>query len=238
MPSVSTLPPLTVYSARICPWAQRTTLALRETFAYRDGKVEHVEVDLQNKPADYATRVNKASKVPVLQIGKEGEPGTKFIPESFVLLELVSELFPESGLSPEDPVQRAEARYFAERFNQVLPLNAILYQGEHDKVSAYLSGLDEIQSILERISGPFLLGEKLTFGDLAVAPFVGRAFASAKAGLLPENLAQALLSDPKYATFRAYHDTLVSRPSWKETFDEEYVIGFTKKRIEAARAAK
>ncbi len=84
--------------------------------AYEDGTLEHVEIDLQNKPDWYASKVNPASKVPVIRVGEEGAPGTLNIPESAVDLELVADLYPEKKLSPEDPVKRAYARYFAQRY--------------------------------------------------------------------------------------------------------------------------
>ncbi|GAA6014693.1 hypothetical protein JCM10207_006905 [Rhodosporidiobolus poonsookiae] len=235
---MTALPPLTVYSARICPWAQRTTLALREVGAYNNNQVEHVEIDLQNKPDWYASKVNPASKVPVLQVGKEGDADTLFIPESGVLLELVADLFPESELSPKDPVKRAYARYFSTRFGDIAggPFNQILLFNKTEQVPALLKGVEEIQSLLAKFPGTFLLGDKPSIGDLAVAPFIGRLFAAGKAGLLPEEAFKPLSTDAAYEPFRAYHQALTSRPSWSETFDEAYVVEFTKKRIEKMRA--
>ncbi|GAA5992357.1 hypothetical protein JCM11641_007862, partial [Rhodosporidiobolus odoratus] len=179
----ASLPALTIYSARICPWAQRATLALREVGAYANNQVDHVEIDLQNKPEWYASKVNPASKVPVLQIGREGEKDTKYIPESGVLLELVAELFPASGLSPSDPVARAEARYFAERFTQLTgpPSFAATYKSDLTQIPALLSAIESVQALLAQHEGTFLLGDQISIGDLAVAPFVGRLFANAKA---------------------------------------------------------
>ncbi|GAA6029683.1 hypothetical protein JCM8097_001000 [Rhodosporidiobolus ruineniae] len=228
---------LTIWSARICPWAQRATLVLREAGAYENG-LHHEEIDLQNKPADYAQRVNPASKVPVLQVGKEGEPDTAFIPESAVVLELVAELFPDSGLSPKDPVDRAKARYFISRFHEVAtsPFLHVVYQGKLEAADAALAGIEEVQQLLAKQPGKFLLGDQPTIGDLGVAPFVGRLFAFSKAGIVPESIATPLLNDPKYEAFRAYHEAITSRPSWKATFDDEYIVSASKERIEKLRA--
>ncbi|BGP54730.1 hypothetical protein JCM8202_003237 [Rhodotorula sphaerocarpa] len=231
---------LTIFSARICPWAQRATLALREVGAYQNGSVQHVEIDLQNKPEWYASKVNPASKVPVIRVGEEGAPDTLNIPESAVCLELVAELFPDSKLSPEDPAKRGYARYFAQRYNEVVggPFMTLLFQGEGktDADEKVWKGLEEIQGMLSRFDGPFLLGNELSIGDLAVAPFVGRIFASPKYGLLSEEFG-ARLNDDKYKVFRDYKDALVSRPSWKDTFDEEYVMSHMKTMIDKRRAA-
>lgn len=81
--AVTSIPPLTIYSAKVCPWAQRATLAIEELGI----KPDHVEIDLQNKPSWYASEVNPASKVPVLKVGED------YIPESHVILELLADLY-------------------------------------------------------------------------------------------------------------------------------------------------
>lgn len=97
---------LVLWSARVCPWAQRVTLALEETGLKHTIK----EIDLQAKPSFYNERINPASKVPVLQIGgaDENDIGVPRIPESGVLLELVSDLAKARGarpLKPQDPIE-------------------------------------------------------------------------------------------------------------------------------------
>lgn len=202
----------------------------------------------------------------MIRVGEEGAPDTLNIPESAVCLELVAELFPESKLSPEDPAKRGYARYFAQRcalipsfrsrragsplltqhrskpsYNEVVggPFMTLLFQGEGktDADENVWKGLEEIQGMLSRFDGPFLLGNELSIGDLAVAPFVGRIFASPKYGKLPRVSSLpasgspfliseyrpgllseefgARLNDDKYKVFRDYKDALVSRPSWK-----------------------
>lgn len=49
---------LTLYTAKVCPYAARAELAL----AVAGVKYETFEVDLLNKPSWYAERINKASK--------------------------------------------------------------------------------------------------------------------------------------------------------------------------------
>lgn len=57
--------------------------------------MQKVEIDLQNKPSWYATKINPASKVPVLQFGTEDEGSTK-IPESYVILEAIAVEYPSA----------------------------------------------------------------------------------------------------------------------------------------------
>jgi hypothetical protein len=91
----------------------------------------------------------------------------------------------------------------------------------------------------------------------AVSTGTDASSTGARAGLIPEDLYNTLLTDSKYEPFRQYHAALTSRPSWavrpllsllplcpetdkwwceQATFDEEYVVGYSKKRIEKLRA--
>ena len=81
------------------------------------------EIELSKKPSWYNDKINVASKVPVLQIGGQDEnsTGVPRIPESGVLLELISDLANERGgrsLSPSDPIERGA--YTLLVFNQRL----------------------------------------------------------------------------------------------------------------------
>ncbi|KAL8290064.1 hypothetical protein RQP46_003003 [Phenoliferia psychrophenolica] len=228
--STSAIPALILYSAKVCPWAQRATLALQEVGA----KYEKVEIDLKNKPDWYAEKINPASKVPVLDVG-----GTK-IPESHVLLELVGDLYKDTDKSilPETPLLRAEARYFIERFNQVVwtPAVGIFFQGKVDEAPAVLKGILEIQGLLKRHPGPFAVGEKISIADLGVLPFIGRIFALGKAGLLQGGIYEEVTTNDQYKDFVAYASTLMARPSFAATFDEAYIVESMKARL--AQAAK
>lgn len=89
-----------LYTARICPYAQRAAISLHEAGL----NYESVEIDLLNKPEWYVEhasacisvltcyrypKVNPDSKVPALEI--QG----KNIAESLVLVELINDLAPE-----------------------------------------------------------------------------------------------------------------------------------------------
>lgn len=80
---------LLLYTAKICPYAHRAELALAES----NQDFERYEIDLQNKPEWYESKVNKASKVPVLVVrnGKQGSDA--YLPESLVVAEYIAEAF-------------------------------------------------------------------------------------------------------------------------------------------------
>lgn len=258
---------LVLWSARICPWAQRATLALVES------GLEHTiqEIDLQAKPSFYNEKINPASKVPVLQIGgkDENDEDVPRIPESGVLLELISDLAKVRGarsLTPEDPIERgevkpilvagpdadetantAEARFFNERFHQVVqaPFMAPLYRGEEGKLDAVYRGLEEMQALLsKRIAkhgGPFWHGKEPGIADLGIAPFVGRAKVMSPViePLKSSDFYKTVFDTTgQFSTWAKYAEALMARESWSKTFDEEYVIDVGTKHIQRLRAAK
>ena len=57
-----------------------------------------------------------------------------------------------------------------------------LFQGKPEAAESVFAGIEEIQGMLSQFDGPFLLGNDISIGDLAVAPFVGRIFAGPKYG--------------------------------------------------------
>lgn len=77
------------------------------------------------------------------------------------------------------------------------PYSQVLYQGKTEAAPSLLTGIEEIQSLLAKHNGTFLLGDEPSIGDLAVAPFVGRLFTLGKQGafevpLLTETVADLL----------------------------------------------
>src|SRR5450755_2260960 len=97
---------ITLFSARACPFAHRSRLALAE----KRLDFELVEIDLQNKPAWFNT-VSNYGKVPALQHGQER------IIESAIVNEYLDEVFPEPALLPKDPGTRATARIWIDYAN-------------------------------------------------------------------------------------------------------------------------
>ena len=91
-----------LFTARTCPYAHRTRLALLE----KGFDCAHVEVDFQNKTARFLA-VSPYGKVPAL--AHDGHT----IYESLIINEYLDEVFPEPRLMPADPVKRAKARIWA-----------------------------------------------------------------------------------------------------------------------------
>ncbi|KAF9467508.1 hypothetical protein BDZ94DRAFT_1280206 [Collybia nuda] len=138
---------LTLYTAKIRPYSQRAELALEEPRL----SFTRFEVDLQNKPEWYASKVNPASKVPAIAYGgpktAPDQPllESQKITESLILLEFVADI--SAKLLPKDPVQRARVRFFIDAVSiSVAPLlHSIAVLGETPK-NLY-KGLETLQSL-------------------------------------------------------------------------------------------
>lgn len=235
---------LTLYTAKICPYAHRVELALEEAKA----KYTSYQIDLQNKPTWYAPKVNPASKVPAIAYGgptaapEDPSPQSVKIAESLVLLEFVADVYPHAHLLPTDPVARAKTRFFIEVVSSKFsPAWNAFFRGQAGgSVDAFLNALEEVQALLP--SEGYAVGEYST-ADIAITPFIARAFVALNndIGGYPEGESKVVLSklaEPRFARFTKYWSDLRSRPNFTATFDEAYVTDAYKKRFASLRAQK
>ncbi|KAH9016118.1 glutathione S-transferase [Lactarius pseudohatsudake] len=153
-------PKLTLRILQICPYAQRVEIAREIAFQEAKADVTRYSIDLGNKPEWYASRV------PALVYGspksdpENPSPESARITESPVLLEFVADLYPDSGLLPKDPVERARVRFFIDAVStRVSPATAaFFFRGESP--DAFIA--------------TFAAGDHFTIADAAIAPFLAR----------------------------------------------------------------
>ncbi|ETW75728.1 hypothetical protein HETIRDRAFT_436740 [Heterobasidion irregulare TC 32-1] len=223
--------PITFYTAKVCPFAQRVELA----FAEAGAQVNRYFIDLQAKPDWYAPKVNPASKVPAVAYGgpvvpaDQPSPESTKIVESLVLLEFVADLYPNAQLLPSSPVDRSRARYFIDVVsNKVVPgfFSMIVKAEGHD---ALLRGLEEIQSLLPS-EGGFAVGEKWSIADAALTPFLGSAdlflrndMGKYPAGEGPKVHAE-IFRGARFARLQKYFADVTVRESWQKTFFPDHII--------------
>jgi glutathione S-transferase len=163
---------LTVFSARACPFAHRTRLALGE----KRLEFELVEIDLQNKPT-WFNSVSVYGKVPALQ-----HDGHRIV-ESAIVNEYLEEVFPEPALLPKSPAARAVARIWIDFANtRFVPAWGTVLRGatEQDRDT----GRRELEAALEHVEiaglgqlssgGPFWFGPELSLVDVAFYPWFER----------------------------------------------------------------
>ncbi|KAJ6627699.1 thioredoxin-like protein [Mycena sp. CBHHK59/15] len=234
---------ITLYTAKICPFAHRVEIALAEAKA----GYTRFEVDLANKPEWYAPKVNPASKVPAIAYGgpqatpDQPSPESTKIAESLVLVEFIADLYPQSTLMPKDPVQRAKARFFIDAVStRFLPA----YMGplaRGQPFEPFFDALAALQGLLPT-DATYAVGDEYTAADIAIAPFLARMdvwlkndIGAYKAGE-GRKAYEHLLSAPRFARFVKYWEALKARESFKATFDEDLVRQIYSARFGALRA--
>ncbi|KAM5541844.1 hypothetical protein V8D89_004573 [Ganoderma adspersum] len=233
---------ITLYSAKICPFAHRAEIALAEAKA----PFTRYEIDLQNKPEWYAPKVNSASKVPAIAYGgptvpaDQPSPESAKIAESLVLVEFVGDLFPASGIVPADPVARAQARFFIEGVSSKFSPAYFALQMRGAPAADLYAALEYLQALLP--AEGFAVGA-YSMADIAITSFLARARLSLtndigawEAGEGPK--IWETITTGKFARLAKYIDDLFARESFKTTWDEPYVLAAYKKRFGELRARK
>ncbi|KAF9448150.1 hypothetical protein P691DRAFT_730207 [Macrolepiota fuliginosa MF-IS2] len=234
---------LTLYSARICPWAQRATREQVDITLKESGlSYERFEVDLLNKPEWYAPKVNPVSKVPALAYGgpkvspDQPSPESQKLAESLVLIEFIADLV--ESLRPKDPVIKAKARFFVETVTAKLPPAWYGAATRGESLDNVLAAIDVLQSLLP--AEGYAVGE-WSIADAAVTPFLARIDLALKndLGAYDEGLGRkawnTLHTDPKFERFRKYFADVRARKSFQETFDTEHILTNYQKRFSELR---
>jgi len=158
-------------TAEVCPYAQRTHMALRE----KGLDYEHTEVDLKNKPV-WFEEVSPYSKVPVLKCGDQ------VLYESVIINEFLDETFPEPALMPSDPFLRAQARvwidYSNTRFIDAIYdlLGAKDAEAQAEQAAKLTACMEYMEDRGHKALGsdPFWLGSEVSLVDIAYWPFFER----------------------------------------------------------------
>jgi glutathione S-transferase len=157
-----------IYSAILCPFAHRSRLTVLE----KGVPFEAIEIDLQNKPANFQD-ISPYGKVPVLVHGDNR------VWESAIVNEYLEEVFPHPPLLPTVPIDRARARIwinFAD--TRLFAASGKLLYGSDPQPTAILNELKEHLLFIEReglakISDrqPYWLGSELSLVDLTFYPW-------------------------------------------------------------------
>ena len=203
---------VTLYTNRLCPYAQRVAFALHAKGVAHDA----VSIDLRAKPTWYTALV-PGGKVPALHLPGEVAPRV----ESLALLRLVDDGFPGPRLLPEGRTADTEALFalcddvWVRRGYAVLSDSAAT---PAQLAAAFAHVAAPVEAALAASGGPFLLGRSLSLADVAFAPFTERyalAFRelrgwdllAARPALAAWHAAVAAL--PSFAASQAPHDELL-----------------------------
>ncbi len=161
-----------LYSARVCPYAQRTQLTLLE----KNISYNLTEIDLQNKP-DWFLNISPYQKVPVISNGRDR------VWESSIINEYLEELFPEPSLMPKEPIKRAIARIWIDfantKFNMAF-YKVLLTQDPEQQAKWKQTLIDHLLFMetegIGKLSqgGLYWFGDDLTLVDLTFYPWFER----------------------------------------------------------------
>ncbi|KAK6914092.1 Glutathione S-transferase, N-terminal, partial [Dillenia turbinata] len=148
----------------VSPFVYRVIWALK----FKGVDYEYIDEDIYNKSALLLELNPVHKKVPVL-IHED-----RAIAESFVLLEYIDETWKENPLLPNDPYDRAMARFWA-RFCEEKVLNnsfmALCLEEEEDRekfVKLTIESLEKIEEELKKKKSKFLAGETIGYLDIAM----------------------------------------------------------------------
>ncbi|EKM56306.1 uncharacterized protein PHACADRAFT_253365 [Phanerochaete carnosa HHB-10118-sp] len=217
---------ITFYTHAISLYCQTVHIALEEA------KAEYTlyYVDLKDKPAFFVNKVNPVGKVPALTYGgpkvspEQPSPESAKLRESRVILEFLADVFPDSGLLPQDPVLRARARLFIAVFDAQVFDAFKAYFWMNEPVTKLLDALDALQKLLPATG--FVAGEKCGIADIAVAPLLSTMVALLEndLGVYPvgdgRNTLEVLRGE-KFARFSTYIDDLQAQPSFKAVWNKD-----------------
>ncbi len=160
-----------IYSAEVCPYAQRTRLMLAE----KGVDFELNEIDLANKP-DWFGDVSPYGKVPVVVHGDDR------VYESAIINEYLEEAYPDPPLMPKEPGRRALARIWIDYCNTrfTVPFYKMMLEQDLEKRKPLTENLVTALKFIEHEGmrklgdGPYWMGEQLTLVDFAYYPFFER----------------------------------------------------------------
>ena len=167
-----TMPKVEIFSAHVCPYAQRTRLVLLE----KGIPFDLVEIDLKQKP-DWFGEISPYGKVPVIRYGDDR------VWESAVINEYLEEVFPEPALMPKGARQRAIARIWVDFANTKFApaFYKLLLSQEAEKQQEWADELHRHFQFMEREglgklakTGPYWFGEALSLVDVAFYPWFER----------------------------------------------------------------
>ena len=150
-------------------------------------------------------------------------PESEKIAESLVLLEFVADLYPDSGLLPKDPVQRARVRFFIDAISNKLPASYAAFSSGAESPDKFIEALAEVQEMLS--PGGFAVGDRFTIADAAIAPFLGRweLLFRNDVGRFAEGTGtrvyEVLFQSERFGRLQKYFGKISSRQSFKNSFD-------------------
>lgn len=202
---------LKLISFNICPFVQRSVIALNEKKV--DFEITHI--DLSNPP-EWFKDISPLGKVPVLQVGGQ------VVFESAVILEYLDEIHTPQ-LHPTDPLVKATHRSWMEFCSDLVMTQYGMFsakdqQGFEEKRVKLKEGLHRLDTVVDK-SGPFFAGEEFALVDTVYAPLFMRL-----------NIVEAMkpLELDISERIQMWADALLARESVKKSVGDDFESNFKK----------
>ncbi|GAB4833891.1 hypothetical protein Ancab_032138 [Ancistrocladus abbreviatus] len=148
-----------LFGAWASPFSNRIEIALK----LKGVEYEYIEEDLQNKSPELLKYNPVYKKIPVLV--HNGKP----IAESLVILEYVDETWKDNPILPQDPYERAMARFWAKFIDEkVLPSTwKALWGAGEEQVKAVEEANENLKILEKELEGKrFFGGESIGYVDI------------------------------------------------------------------------
>ena len=152
---------ITLYDAARCPYCARVRIVLAE----KDVEYEAIEIDLVDRPA-WIYEKNVTGRVPVI------EEDAWVLPESAVIMEYLEERYPEPALLAADPGDRALARLWIFRHDDLTAPYYALRRGKEEAREQLEIQLARLDAAL--VVRPWLGGAEYGLADIAYVPWILR----------------------------------------------------------------
>ncbi|OMJ22653.1 Pyrimidodiazepine synthase [Smittium culicis] len=214
---------ISLYTAKICPFAHRVVLALEES----NLPYEAIEIDLYNKPEWYH-EVNPAMKVPAMRL-----PSGEIMVESLLIVDYISKQYPKFNLIPPTPFDQYKASILAGFYesNLITPAYKLLAttSNRSETNDIYADTIEKLQEFNDKLVsnnpiGPFIFGDHFTTADIAIIPFAERI------DLVCKMLGLKFNDIPGLERYYAWKDACFKRPAYSSTVAsyEELSVGYRK----------
>lgn len=163
---------LELYSAAVCPFAQKTQILLNE----KNLDYQYLEIDLDNKP-EWFLKISPYGKVPLIKHKNH------YIYESDIINEYLNEIFPAPPMLSENPYIRSQMRIWIAYCNrELIPVYyKLLLSQDVAQYPVLRENLTKILLYIEKEgfdqwsqSGPYFFGEKISLVDICFYPLFER----------------------------------------------------------------
>ncbi|KAF2099712.1 thioredoxin-like protein [Rhizodiscina lignyota] len=230
---------MTLYTNHSCPYAHRAHIALKELGLSCD----EVFIDLEKPREPWYLEVNPRGLVPslVLHNSPLATPphDTVTLTESAIVAQFLADLYPSHLLpasnSPEGALRRARIAFFTDTYDsKVAPFlwKSLLADSEADKEARCVEWAAALKKEIEPLlsdAKPFFGGsEKITMAEVIIAPFILRADAYVRHGLLPASLGKELDSLPN---FSRWAQAITKAESVLEIWEEDITMKQSKSKL-------